>query len=82
MNRKRIALVLSLVMVTVLLCGCGSGGGTAAEGEYQKITLVMAVNGTDTCFALANILGVDKDLGDRVCHGHFNCVASKENWAK
>ena len=48
MNRKRIALVLSLVMVTVLLCGCGSGGGTAAEGEYQKITLVMAVNGTDT----------------------------------
>ena len=48
MNRKRIALVLALVMVTVLLCGCGSGGGTAAEGEYQKITLVMAVNGTDT----------------------------------
>ena len=48
MNRKRIALVLSLVMMTVLLCGCGSGGGTAAEGEYQKITLVMAVNGTDT----------------------------------
>ena len=48
MNRKRIALVLALVMMTVLLCGCGSGGGTAAEGEYQKITLVMAVNGTDT----------------------------------
>lgn len=48
MNRKRIALVLALVMVTLLLCGCGSGGGTAAEGEYQKITLVMAVNGTDT----------------------------------
>ena len=48
MRRKPIALLLALVMLTMLLCACGSGDGDVAEGEYQKITLVMAVNGTDT----------------------------------
>ncbi len=49
-------------------------------GVFLGVNEPSAVSGTDTCFALANILGVDKDLGDRVCHGHFNCEASKENW--
>jgi tripartite ATP-independent transporter DctP family solute receptor len=48
MRRKHIALVLALVVLTMLLCACGNGGGDVAEGEYQKIDLVMAVNGTDT----------------------------------
>ena len=48
MRRKPIALLLALVMLTMLLCACGSGDGDVAEGEYQNITLVMAVNGTDT----------------------------------
>ena len=48
MRRKRIALVLALVVLTMLLCACGNGDGDVAEGEYQKIDLVMAVNGTDT----------------------------------
>ena len=42
------ALSLALVLVALLLCGCGNRNGTAAEGEYQRIDLVMAVNGTDT----------------------------------
>ena len=48
MNHKRIALLLALVTITMLLCGCGGAAGSTAEGEYQKIDLVMAVNGTDT----------------------------------
>ena len=48
MKCKGTALLLALVMTALLLCACGGTNSDAAEGEYQKIDLVMAVNGTDT----------------------------------
>ncbi len=39
-----------------------------------------AVAGYDTFFRLEPIFGVDKDLGDRVCHGHFSFDVEKEDW--
>ena len=48
MKCKRVALLTALVLLVMLLCACGGANSTAAEGEYQRIDLVMAVNGTDT----------------------------------
>ncbi len=43
------AIALALLLSALLgLTGCGQGGSAAAEGEYQKVNLSMAVNGTDT----------------------------------
>lgn len=42
--KKVLAMVLALAMVFAL-CACGNGGDSAT---YDKITLTMAVNGTDT----------------------------------
>ena len=45
---KAIAWVLLLTLL-LSLTGCGGGGGTGGtDGEYQKVNLSMAVNGTDT----------------------------------
>ena len=42
--------VIAMTLILLLLCGCGgpASGGDASGSEYQKIDLVMAVNGTDT----------------------------------
>ena len=47
--KKVFALLLTLAMV-LALCACGSTSSTpaAGDGKYDKITLTMAVNGTDT----------------------------------
>ncbi len=47
MKRRIWFSVLAMALSLILLCGCGA---TASEGggQYQKIHLVMAVNGTDT----------------------------------
>lgn len=47
--KKVFALLLTLAMV-LALCACGSSSSTpaAGDGKYDKITLTMAVNGTDT----------------------------------
>lgn len=50
MKRKIVNLMLAVVMAAGVLTGCGSGveETTATSGdEYQKIELIMAVNGTD-----------------------------------
>ena len=48
MNKRSISL-LALALCLLLLCGCGTtGSGTDSGSGYQKIHLVMAVNGTDT----------------------------------
>ena len=49
MNKRSISLLLALALCLLLLCGCGTtGSGTDSGFGYQKIHLVMAVNGTDT----------------------------------
>lgn len=48
--RKKPAIAACLLLATALLTGCGSGGqaqGDPDNDAYQKIELVMAVNGTD-----------------------------------
>lgn len=40
-------------------------------GVFLGVKDPSAVAGYDTYFRLENILGVDKDLGDKVCHGKF-----------
>lgn len=49
--RRKLAGLLLAVVTAVSMAGCGNGGSesASAEGssEYQKIELVMAVNGTD-----------------------------------
>ena len=53
--KKVIALVLAAVLCAAMLAGCGSsapaasGSSTASDApKYEKLTLTMAVNGTDT----------------------------------
>ena len=50
MKGRRLILIPALVLSVLLLCGCGASpsGGTGSDSEYQRIDLVMAVNGTDT----------------------------------
>ena len=49
MKVRKLIPIIALVLALALLCGCGSSGGTdSGSSEYQKIDLVMAVNGTDT----------------------------------
>lgn len=46
--KKVLAMVLALAMVFAL-CACGNGGNNGGDSAtYDKITLTMAVNGTDT----------------------------------
>lgn len=50
MKGRVLITVLLLLLTVVLLTGCGaqSDDTAAADGEYQSIHLIMAVNGTDT----------------------------------
>ena len=50
MTMKRGILILAMVLSLLLLTACGGSAGTGESGnsEYQKINLVMSVNGTDT----------------------------------
>lgn len=49
MKLRKIIPIIAVVLALALLCGCGSSGDSASgKSEYQKIDLVMAVNGTDT----------------------------------
>ena len=50
MKIKRGILILIMVLGMLLLSACGSSAGVGETGssEYQKINLVMSVNGTDT----------------------------------
>lgn len=47
MKVKLLGTLLSVTLLLGLLTSCGSEENTAAADEYQKIDLVMAVNGTD-----------------------------------
>ena len=50
MNIRKAIPVLALLLALVLLAGCSSASQSGGDGDsaYQKIDLVMAVNGTDT----------------------------------
>ena len=49
MKNRKIIPILALLLALVLLAGCSSAAkGGDGDSAYQKITLVMAVNGTDT----------------------------------
>ena len=50
MSVKRGILIITMILCLFLLNACGSSAGTGETGnsEYQKINLVMSVNGTDT----------------------------------
>nr|WP_325304064.1 DctP family TRAP transporter solute-binding subunit [uncultured Dysosmobacter sp.] len=48
-GKKLVAALLGTALLAASLSGCGSTGTSdRGEGEYQKINLSMAVNGTDT----------------------------------
>jgi beta-D-galactosyl-(1->4)-L-rhamnose phosphorylase len=49
-------------------------------GVFLGVNEPSAAIGMDRFFTMAHVLGVDKDLGDRVCHGHFDNLLSKEDW--
>jgi len=40
-------------------------------GVFLGVKDPSAASGADTYFRLENVLGMDKDLGDKVCHGKF-----------
>lgn len=48
--KRMIAVLLTMVMCVALMTGCGGGSSSTDAGEsgFNKITLTMAVNGTDT----------------------------------
>ncbi len=46
-------------------------------GVFIGCNAPSAVEGYDTSFRLADILGVDKDKGDRVCHGRWPVEVAK-----
>ncbi len=48
--RARRSLIIAMILCLFLLSACGGNAGTGEAGnsEYQKINLVMSVNGTDT----------------------------------
>ena len=50
MRARRRSLIISMILCLFLLSACGSSAGKGEPGnsEYQKINLVMSVNGTDT----------------------------------
>ena len=50
MRARRRSLIISMILCLFLLSACGSSAGRGETGnsEYQKINLVMSVNGTET----------------------------------
>ena len=48
MKLRKTIPILALLLAALLLAGCAPSAQSGADGEYQKINLVMAVNGTDT----------------------------------
>ena len=49
MKASRGILIIAMILSLFLLTACGTaGGGETGNSEYQKIDLVMSVNGTDT----------------------------------
>lgn len=50
----------------------------AAGGHFIGINEPSAVNGYDTYFRMASVLGIDEDTGARVCHGKWKyCIEEK-----
>ncbi|MCR4727544.1 MAG: 1,3-beta-galactosyl-N-acetylhexosamine phosphorylase [Lachnospiraceae bacterium] len=49
-------------------------------GVFLGVNEPSAAAGFDTFFTMSHVLGVDMDLGDRVCHGHFSLEKSEEYW--
>ncbi len=49
-------------------------------GVILGVNEPSATEGFDTYFRLEPVFGVDKDLGDRVCHGHFDNLVEKAEW--
>ena len=49
-------------------------------GIFLGVNEPSAVSGFNNYFRMEPVLGVDKDLGDRVCHGHFADDLEKEDW--
>lgn len=45
-------------------------------GLFIGVNEPSATSGFQTCFRMAHILGVDKDNGDRVCHGRWSFTES------
>ena len=40
-------------------------------GTFMGVNEPSAVNGFDTFFRMAHVLGIDKDNGERICHGRY-----------
>ena len=69
MKARKIIPIIALVLALALLCGCGSSGSSDSAGSgYQKIDLVMAVNGTDT------------QIDSRVARYFADMVEAKRCW--
>ncbi len=49
-------------------------------GVFLGVNEPSAAAGFDTFFTMSHVLGVDMDLGDRVCHGHFSLEKAEESW--
>lgn len=56
-------------------------------GVFIGVNEPSAVNGNDTFFKMAHILGVDEDRGEKICHGRYTfeetgckCVTDKDSF--
>ncbi len=49
-------------------------------GVFLGVNEPSAVEGYDSYFRMEPVLGVDKDLGDRVCHGKFAIEKTNADW--
>lgn len=49
-------------------------------GIFLGVNEPSATDGANSFFKMEPVLGVDMDLGDRVCHGHFANNLKKESW--
>jgi beta-D-galactosyl-(1->4)-L-rhamnose phosphorylase len=56
-------------------------------GVFIGVNEPSAVDGNDTFFKMAHVLGVDEDRGERICHGRYtfeetgcDCVKDKESF--
>lgn len=58
-------------VVTALTRWVYEGGAFIGIGEPS------AVPGYDTCFRMARVLGVDLDMGERVCHGRWQFASGR-----
>ena len=48
-------------------------------GVFIGVNEPSAVEGNDTFFKMAHVLGVDKDMGEKICHGRYSFDVEKSD---